>query len=100
MRYYVKLNMPTGTGHEVSTITVDHPSTSCDEFSDVLAKQEFVCLKQVHRIRLENGDIRWKDSGDIIVNTYHIGSVKEFIEMEDDERPQRAYMNKKRMQYR
>lgn len=99
MRFYIKLNMPTGTGHEVTTLTVDHPAESCEAFMKELGNGEFICLRQVHRYKNDRGEIQWRDSGEVILNTYRIGSVKEFVDLDEEGSPQRQYV-KKRMIYR
>ena len=74
--------MASANGNPVHQITVEHPSKSLDEFLGEMNAYEFIMAHQYYRVKQFDGEVVWKDRGDIIINTAHIGKVQEFIEFE------------------
>lgn len=76
------MNMASANGNPVHQITVDHPAKDLEEFLGEMNAYEFIMAHQYYRVKQFDGEIVWKDRGDIIINTAHIGKVQEFIEFE------------------
>lgn len=85
MRLLITMNMASAQGYAVHQITVDHHVETLEEFLNEMNQYEFIMGRQYYRMKQPDGEIVWKDRGDIIVNTAHIGKVQEFIEFEAKE---------------
>jgi hypothetical protein len=88
MKFLITMNMPSAQGYAVHQVTVEHPVENLDAFCDLLNDNEFILCRQLYRQKNMRGDSSWLDRGDIVINTYHIGKVQQFIEFErenDDE---------------
>jgi hypothetical protein len=76
--------MPSVKGLLVHQLTVDYEVSSCLEFRDVLNDNDFILCHQHYRKEYPNGEVKWEDRGEIILNTSQIGKVQKFIEYEKD----------------
>jgi hypothetical protein len=85
VRLLITMNMASAQGFAVHQVTVDHASKDLSEFLDVVNDFEFIMARQWYRSKTPNGEVSWKDRGDIVINTAHIGKVQEFIEFEAKE---------------
>jgi len=89
MKFLLTMNMPSAQGYAVHQVTVEHPANSCMELCEALNRNEFILCRQLYRQKNLRGETNWMDRGDIVINTYHIGKVQQFIEFEreneDDE---------------
>ena len=82
MRLLITMNMASANGNPVHQITVEHPAPTLLDFLEEINDYEFIMMHQYYRVKQLDGEVVWKDRGDIIVNTAHIGKVQEFIEFE------------------
>lgn len=76
-RFLITMHMPTGSSQNlVHQVIGDHPAQTLQEFCEVLNNDAFVVVRQYYfvsdRITKEKG---WRDRGDLILNTNHIGKV-------------------------
>lgn len=85
MKFLMTLNMPAASGMPVHQVIVEHECKNVKDFKSLLSNEEFILAKQWYRRKLGFGDVEWEDRGDIIINTFHIGKVQEFIEYENEE---------------
>lgn len=89
MKFLITMNMPSAQGYAVHQVTVEHVAESVADFCAVLNQREFIMCRQLYRQKTPRGETHWLDRGDIVINTYHIGKVQQFIEFEreyeDDE---------------
>jgi hypothetical protein len=82
VRLLITMNMASANGNAVHQITVDHSANSLLEFLAWINDYEFIMAHQYYRVKQLDGEVTWRDRGEIIVNTAHIGKVQEFIEFE------------------
>ena len=85
MRLLLTLNMPSAQGFLVHQITIEHTCNTLDEFCDEMNDNEFIVGRLLYRIKTPTGDTAWRDRGDIILNTSHIGKAQEFLYDEREE---------------
>lgn len=81
MKFLITMNMPSAQGYAVHQVTVEHNAESVADFCSVLNNTEFILVRQLYRQKNLNGTV-WLDRGDMVINTYHIGKVSQFIEFE------------------
>ena len=79
MRFLITMNMASAQGYAVHQLTVGHPARTLEEFLSVMNDYEFIMCHQWYRVKLPDGAVSWRDRGDLIINTAHIGKVQEFI---------------------
>jgi len=92
VKLLLTMHMPSAQGYAVHQITVEHKANSLDEFLEFLNDYEFIKCHLYYRIPNEfGGGITWKDKGDILINTSHIGKVQEFIEYGERENDDESY---------
>lgn len=72
VRFYITMNMPARSGISIHQIVGDHPSTSLEEFHDVLNDCDFIIVEEFYR----NQEGGYYSVGNIILSTMHIGKVK------------------------
>ena len=82
MKFLITMNMPSAQGYAVHQVTVEHVAESLGTFCDILNDSEFILCRQLYRQKNMRGEPTWLDRGDIVINTYHIGKVQQFIEFE------------------
>ncbi len=82
MKFLITMNMPSAQGYAVHQVTIEHQAESVAEFCSVLNKAEFILCRQLYRQKNLRGETNWLDRGDMVINTYHIGKVQQFIEFE------------------
>lgn len=82
MRLLITMNMASANNNAVHQITVEHPAPNLQEFMEEINDYEFIMAHQYYRVKQLDGEVVWKDRGDIVINTAHIGKVQEFIEFE------------------
>jgi hypothetical protein len=84
MKFLFTMNMPSAQGYAVHQVTVEYPAESVAELCEDLNENEFILCRQLYRQKNLRGEPSWLDRGDIVINTYHIGKVQQFIEFERD----------------
>jgi len=85
MRFVFTLNMPSFKNNLVQQIIGDYPAGSFEAMVDALNEKEFICIAQFYHVVHRNGDREWQYKGPIILNTFHIGKVQEFVAKEDQD---------------
>lgn len=74
MRFYITMNMPARSGSAIHQIICEHSANSLVEFTELLNEEEFVVVEEFYRRQTDGG---YYSVGDIVLNTMHIGKVKE-----------------------
>lgn len=84
MRFVFTLNMPSFKNNLVQQIIGDHPSASVEDMCEILNSENFVVVKQFYNVQSRVGGRDWEYKGPIILNTYHIGKVQEFLAKDEE----------------
>lgn len=74
-RYILTVRLPTRNGAPTQQIIADHAAPTIDALTDVLNSNDFICVRQLHRVHGSGFEF----AGEIILNTTDcIGKVREF----------------------
>lgn len=85
MKFLFTLNMPSSQGTLVHQVTGDYNANSCAQMCEVLNRLDFITVRQFYKDgEGPNGEIVWKDKGDIILNTSKIGKAQVYVEREQN----------------
>lgn len=100
MKVMITMNMPNSSGMPLHKLIAETPHTSIAQLYEHISDREFILVTQYYVTRSRDGEATWDDLGLVILNTYHIAKIQEYIDrdVEDDDRPQPRHNN--RTQYR
>jgi len=94
MRVMITMNMPNSSGMPLHKVVADVEARSIADLNDIMCENDFILVMQRFHNRLPNGEQVWEEVGPVILSTFHIAKVQEYIEKEshdDDNRsPQRV----------
>lgn len=74
MKFLVTLNMPSRKGELVHQVVCEHEAQNIEDFMAVLNEQDFILVQEFYRKPESSG---FFPVGTLILNTMHIGKVKE-----------------------
>ena len=77
-RFLITMHMPAGSSANlVHQVTMDHEAVDLAEFCAVLNDNAFIVGRQFYYLNdKQTGEkLGWRDRGDLILNTNHIGKV-------------------------
>lgn len=77
MRFLFTMNMPPGSGNNlVHQVIADHESESPRELCEAMNDEPFIVVRQFYlETDYSTGEHTWKDRGEVVLNTAHIGKV-------------------------
>jgi hypothetical protein len=88
------MNMPNSSGMPLHKVVADVEAQSIPELHEIMCENDFILVMQRFHNRHQNGETVWEEIGPVILSTFHIAKVQEYIEKdnyEDDNRaPQRV----------
>ena len=84
MRFVFTLNMPSFKNNLVQQIIGDYPVETFEQMVEALNNEGFIEVRQFYHVVHRNGEREWQYKGPIILNTYHIGKVQEFIAKDEE----------------
>lgn len=94
MRVMITMNMPNSSGMPLHKVVADVEAASIAELHEIMCENDFILVMQRFHNRQPNGEQVWEEVGPVILSTFHIAKVQEYIEKdpyEDDNRsPQRV----------
>ena len=79
-KYLLTMHMPSNQGFLVHQITIEHETSTLEEFGEALNAYEFVIGRLLYRRQNDQGIYVWLDKGEIVINTSHIGKAQLYIE--------------------
>jgi hypothetical protein len=77
-RFLITMHMPAGSSANlVHQVTGDHEAQTLSDFCAVLNDQAFVVIRQFYYLtdKHTGEKLGWRDRGELIINTDHIGKV-------------------------
>jgi hypothetical protein len=83
MKFVITMNMSSMNGNPAHQMTVEHESSSLQEFSKVLDCEMFPIVRLWYRYKDDTGTRVWDDKGKIIINSTHVGKVQEYNEEQE-----------------
>jgi hypothetical protein len=100
-RFLITMHMPAGSSPNlVHQVTLDHEAASLTEFCAILNDNAFVVGRQFYYMTdKQTGEkLGWRDRGELILNTDHIGKVTLYYDgeaqhLEDEPRFKRQEYN-------
>lgn len=87
MRVMITMNMPNSSGMPLHKIVADVEAESIEELHEIMCENDFIVITQRFHNRNHAGETVWEAVGPVILSTFHIAKVQEYIEKEnyDDE---------------
>lgn len=89
MRVMITMNMPNSSGMPLHKLVADVEAASIPELYELMCENDFILVMQRFHNRNHTGETVWEEVGPIILSTFHIAKVQEYIEKdgyEDDNR--------------
>lgn len=87
MRVMITMNMPNSSGMPLHKIVADVAAETIEELHESMCGDDFILITQRFHNRNHLGETVWDSVGPVILSTFHIAKVQEYIEKEnyDDE---------------
>ena len=81
-RFLITMHMPTGTSENlVHQVIGDSPEETLGQFCDALNDSAFIVVRQYYFMNdRRSGERGWRDRGELILNTNHIGKVSVYYD--------------------
>ena len=92
MKVMITMNMPNSSGMPLHKMIaeVKGVNTIAELFSRVV-QNDFLLVNQYYVTRPRDGDSIWDDLGPVIINTFHIAKIQEYVEKEAFDEDSRGY---------
>lgn len=91
MKIMITMNMPNSSGMPLHKLIAEVPQQTIPQFYADISTKEFIMVNQYYVTRPRDGDTIWDDLGLVILNTYHIAKVQEYVDQDRDEEERPNY---------
>lgn len=100
MKIMITMNMPNSSGMPLHKLIAETPHQSIQQLFEHISEREFILVNQFYVSRSRDGEALWDDLGVVILNTYHIAKIQEYVDREPEEDDRPAPRHNPRNQYR
>ena len=94
MKVMITMNMPNSSGMPLHKMIAEVKADNILELYKVLGERDFLLVNQYYVTRPRDGDSIWDDLGPVIINTFHVAKIQEYVEKEAFDEDSRSYSNR------